>query len=95
MFKILLMYPRGFIFIKTVYEHFDNLSYLCKSSFTRPMYNIREGYDVIFPNCVKYVRIHAINHSVKLCRRLIQNILDLLSCDLTTSKDQNYRAESA
>ena len=42
----------GFNFIKTVYELFDNPSYLYKSSFT--MNNITEGYDVsIFPNCVK------------------------------------------
>ena len=44
MFKILLMYPGGFDFIMAVYELFDNLSYLYKSSFT--MYNIRKGYDV-------------------------------------------------
>ena len=51
MLKILLMYQVGFNFKKTVYDLFDNLSYLCKSSFT--MYNIREGFDVYFPNCVK------------------------------------------
>ena len=52
------MYPRGFNFIKTVYEMFDKPSYLCKYSFT--MYNIREGYDVYFPNCVKNVRVQAL-----------------------------------
>ena len=49
----------------------------------------------IFPNCVKKnVRAQALSDSVKLSRRLMQKILDLLSCDLTTSKDQSYRAES-
>ena len=86
------MYPRGFNFIDTFYELFDNPSYLCKSSFT--MYNIREEKDVYFLNCVKNVRIQALSASVKLSRRLMQKILDLLSCDLTTSKDQSYRAES-
>ena len=47
----------------------------------------------IFPNCVKTVRIQALSYSVKFSRRLMQKILDLLSCDLTTSKDQSYRAE--
>ena len=47
----------------------------------------------IFPNCVKTVRIQALSDSVKFSRRLMQKILDLLSCDLTTSKDQSYRAE--
>ena len=31
---------------------------------------------------------------VNFSRRLMQKVLDLLSCDLTTSKDQSYRAES-
>ena len=30
------------------------------------MYNIREGYDSIFPNCVKHVRVQAISDSVNL-----------------------------
>ena len=47
------------------------------------MYNIRKGYDSIFPNCVKNVRVQAISDSVKFSRWLIQKILDLLSCDLT------------
>ena len=73
MFKILLMYPRGFSF----YKLFDIPSYiyLCKSSFT--MYNIREGHDVFFPNCVKNVRVHALSDSVKLSRRSRQKMLDL------------------
>ena len=47
----------------------------------------------IFPNCVIIVSIQALSDSVKFSRRLMQKILDLLSCDLTTSKDQSYRAE--
>ena len=43
----------------------------------------------IFPHCVKNVRVQALSDSVKFSRR--QKILDLLSCDLTTSKDQSYR----
>ena len=67
--------------------------YLCKSSFT--MYNIREGYDVYyFPNYVKNVRVQALSDSVKFSRLLMQNIFDLLSCDLTTSKDQSYTEQS-
>ena len=41
----------------------------------------------IFPNCVKNVRVQAPSDSVMFSRRLMQKILDLLSCDLTTSKD--------
>ena len=41
MFKILLMCPGDFNFIKTVYELFDNPSFLWKSSFT--MYNNKKG----------------------------------------------------
>ena len=48
----------------------------------------------IFTNCVKNVRVQALSESVKFSRRLMQKILDLLSYDLTTSKDQSYRAES-
>ena len=51
MFKILLMYPRRFNFIKKVYNLFDNPMYLCKSSFT--MNNIREEYDVYFSELCK------------------------------------------
>ena len=48
---MLLIYPRGFK-DRLVYKLFDNrpYMYLCKSSFT--MYDIREGCDVYFPNCV-------------------------------------------
>ena len=46
----------------------------------------------IFPNCVKNVRVHALSDCVKFSRRLRQKILDILSCDLTTSKDQSYWA---
>ena len=49
----------------------------------------------IFPFCVKIVSVQALSDSVKFSRRLMQKILYLLSCDLTTSKDQSYRAESA
>ena len=46
----------------------------------------------IFPNCVKNVRVHAlISDCVKFSRQVRQIILDILSCDLTTSKDQSYR----
>ena len=84
----------GVNFIKTVYELFDNLSYLCKSSFT--MYNIRDllctilkmSMMCIFPNCVKNVRVQALSDSVKFSRQLMKIILDLWSFDLTTSKDQ-------
>ena len=48
----------------------------------------------IFPKCVKNVGVQALSDSVKFSRRLMQKILDLLSCFLTTSKDQSYRAES-
>ena len=48
----------------------------------------------IFPNCIKNVRIQAISDVVKFRRLLMQKILDLLSFDLTTSKDQSYPAES-
>ena len=48
----------------------------------------------IFLNCVKNVRIQALSASVKFSRRLMQKFLDLLSCDLTTFKDQSYGAES-
>ena len=41
----------------------------------------------IFPNCVKNARVQALSDSVKFSRRLMQKILDPLSCDLTTSKD--------
>ena len=44
----------------------------------------------IFPNCVKIVRIQALNDTVKFSKRPMQKIL---SCDLTTSKDQSYRAK--
>ena len=55
------------------------------------MYNYREGYDVFFsPDFVKKVRVQALSDSVKFSRRLMQKILDILSCDL----DQSYRAES-
>ena len=37
----------------------------------------------IFPNCVKNVRVQTLSDSVKFRRRLMQKILDLLSCDLT------------
>ena len=47
----------------------------------------------IFPNCVKNVRVQSLSDSVKFNRCLMQKILVLLSCDLT-SKDQNYLAES-
>ena len=47
---------------------------------------------IIFPYCVKNVRVQALSDSVKFSRRLMQEILDLLRCDLTTSKDQSYRA---
>ena len=46
-----------------------------------------------FPNCVKIVRVQALSDSVKFSRPLMQKMLDLLSCDLTTSKDQSYRAD--
>ena len=48
----------------------------------------------IFPNCVKNVRIQALSDAVKFSRRLMQKNLDLLNCDLTTPKDQGYRADS-
>ena len=48
----------------------------------------------IFPNCVKNVRVQALIDSVKISRRQMQKILNLSSCDLTTSEDQSYRAES-
>ena len=57
-------------------------------------YNVERDMMSIFLNCVKNVRIQALSASVKFSRRLMQKILDLLSCDLTTSKDQSYRAES-
>ena len=73
MFKILL---GGFNFIKTVYELSDNLSYhlLCTILERDMMY--------IFSNCVKNVRVQALNDSVKFSRQLMQKNLDLLSCDL-------------
>ena len=49
----------------------------------------------IFPNWEKYVIIQPRRDSVKFSIRMMQKILDLLSCDLTTSKDQSYQAESA
>ena len=49
----------------------------------------------IFPTCVKNVRLQALSNCVEFSRRLMQEILDLLSCDLSTSKDHSYRAESA
>ena len=58
------------------------------------MYNIREGYDVYFSKLCKNVRVQALSDSVKFSRRLMQKILDFLSCDLTTSKYQSYWAES-
>ena len=49
----------------------------------------------IFPNCVKKtVRVQALSDSVKLSRRLMQKISDLLSCDLTTSKVLSYTEQS-
>ena len=39
----------------------------------------------IFPNCVKNVRVQALNDSVKVSKLLRQKILDLLSGDLTTT----------
>ena len=48
----------------------------------------------IFPNCVKNVRVQTLSDSVKFNRRLMQKSLDLSSCDLTTSSDQSYRAET-
>ena len=48
----------------------------------------------MFPNCVKNIRVQALSDSVKLSRRLMQKMLDLLSCDLTTYKDQSYRVPS-
>ena len=38
----------------------------------------------IFPNCVKNVRLQALSDSVKLGRRLMKKILNLLNCDLPT-----------
>ena len=46
----------------------------------------------IFPNCEKYESVHALSDCVKFSRRIRQKILDILSCDLTTSKKQIYRA---
>ena len=54
------------------------------------MYNIREGYYVYFSQVCKNVRVQALSDPVKFSRRLMQKILDLLSFDLTTSKDQSY-----
>ena len=82
MFKILLLYSRGFNFIKTVYELFNSFTILERDMMS------------IFPKRVKNVRLQTLSDSVKFCRRLMQKILDLLSYDLTTSKDI-YRAESA
>ena len=79
------MYPTGYNIVKTVYELLNNL---CKSSI------LERDMMSIFPNCVKNVRIQAINDVVKFSRRLMQKILDLLGFDLTTSKDQSYPAES-
>ena len=45
-------------------------------------------------NCVKNVRIQALSASVKFSRQLMQKIFDLLICDLTTSKDPSYWADS-
>ena len=42
----------------------------------------------IFPNCVRNVRAQSLSDFVKFKRRVMQIILVLLSCDLTTSKDQ-------
>ena len=71
-----------FNFIKTVYELFDNPSYLCKYSFTTYKYIILErGMVSIFPNCVKNVRVLGLSDSVKLSIRLMQKIWDLLNCD--------------
>ena len=39
----------------------------------------------IVPNCVKNGRVQALSDSVKFSGRLLQKILDLLSCDFTTS----------
>ena len=79
------MYHTGFNIVKTVYELLNNL---CKSSI------LERDMMSIFPNCVKNVRIQAISDVVKFRRLLMQKILDLLSFDLTTSKDQSYPAES-
>ena len=98
MFKILLMYPRGFNFIKTVYKLFDNplYMYICIYANTHLLCTILERDMMsIFPNCVKNVRVHALSDSVKFSRRPLQKILDLLSWDLTTSKDKSYRTESS
>ena len=46
-----------------------------------------------FSNCVKNVRAQALSDFVKFSRQLMQKILDLLSCDLTTSEDQSYLIE--
>ena len=43
----------------------------------------------IFPNCVKNVRVRALSDSVKLRRRLMQKILDLLSCDKIRATEQS------
>ena len=40
---------------------------------------------LIFPNCVKNVSVQGISDYVKFSRKLMQKILDLLSCDLTNS----------
>ena len=61
--------PRGFNFIKTVYE---------LVSMQILIYHVqyyREGYDVYFPNCVKNERVQALSDSVKLSRRLTQKNL--------------------
>ena len=68
--------------------------YLWKSSITICTILERDMMSIFLSKCGKNVRIQALSASVKFGRRLMQKILDLLSCDLTISKDQRYRAEA-
>ena len=43
---------------------------------------------------LKNVRVQALSDSVKFSRRLMQKILDLLSCDLTTSRSVGATEQS-
>ena len=84
MFQILLMYPKWFKFYKDSLQTFLLTPRSCYYANPHLLFTILER-DMM----------SIFSHSVKFIRRLMQRILDLLSCDLTTSKDQSYQAESA
>ena len=88
MFKILLMYHKEFSFYKD-----SLLTFLITLRIYANPHLLCTILERDFLIVLKNVRVQALSNSVKFIRQLMQKIVDLLSCDLTTSKDQSYLIE--